>query len=116
MKIGLNGLRAASTALVVFILASAVFRAEAQVVYGSIVGTVQDPDGRCCSERRRIHPTAETGQTRQPHRTKAGELQHHERASRPVQRYCDRDRFPHFDYPNLDVTAATLPVPISEWR
>ena len=65
MKIGLNGLRAAGTALVVFILASAVFRAEAQVVYGSIVGTVQDPTGAVVPSAEVSIANNETGQTRQ---------------------------------------------------
>ena len=65
MSIGLNGLRAASTALVVFVLASAGFRAEAQVVYGSIVGTVQDPTGAVVPNAEVSIANNDTGQTRQ---------------------------------------------------
>jgi hypothetical protein len=65
MRIGLNGLRTVSTALAVFILASAGWRAEAQVVYGSIVGTVQNPTGAVVPGAQVSIANKETGQNRQ---------------------------------------------------
>ena len=116
MRIGLNGLRAASTALVVFMLASAGFRAEAQVVYGSIVGTVQDPTGAVVPSAEVSIANNETGQTRQ---TTSDEQGNYNITNVLPGRYnvtATATGFRTLTTQNLDVTAGNVPVLISEWR